>query len=100
MVELLPPCKIALFGAVQPSAVQNGTVKHFCSRYAAQLSLSGKERNMRPRSHVFFSNTSLALGRSFFPLFAIAVIAGAMLWGPWVSLAVVVVAVSVALRLI
>jgi hypothetical protein len=48
----------------------------------------------------FFSKTRQVLGRSFFPLFAITVIAGAMLWGPWVSLAVTVMAVAAALRLI
>jgi hypothetical protein len=51
-------------------------------------------------SHGFFSTARLVLGRSFFPLFAIAVISGAMLWGPWVSLAVTVMAVAAALRLI
>jgi len=51
-------------------------------------------------SHEFLSRTRQALGRSFFPLLAIAIIAGAMLWGPWVSLAVTVVAVAAALRLI
>jgi hypothetical protein len=48
----------------------------------------------------FLSKARQVLGRSFFPLFAIAVIAGAMLWGPWVSLAVTVMAVAAALRLI
>jgi hypothetical protein len=48
----------------------------------------------------FLSNTKLLFGRSFFPLFAITVIAGTMLWGPWVSLAVTVLAVAAALRLI
>ena len=51
-------------------------------------------------SHEFFSKTRQVLGRSFFPLFAIAVIAGATLWGPWVSLAITVMAVAAALRLI
>jgi hypothetical protein len=54
---------------------------------------------LRP-SRGLFSNARQVLGRSFFPLFAITVIAGAMLWGPWVSLAVTVMAVAVALRLI
>ncbi len=53
---------------------------------------------MRRLWHEFISKTRLVLGRSFFPLFAIAVIAGAMLWGPWASLAVTVLAVAVALR--
>ena len=48
----------------------------------------------------FLSKIRVVLGRSFFPLFAIAVIAGTMLWGPWVSLAVAVLAVTAALRLI
>ena len=51
-------------------------------------------------SYDLFSKTRQALGRSFFPLFAIAVIAGATLWGPWVSLAVTIAAIAVALRLI
>jgi hypothetical protein len=51
-------------------------------------------------SQGFLSKTRRAIGRSFFPLFAIAVIAGTMLWGPWVSLAVTVAAVAAALRLI
>jgi hypothetical protein len=55
---------------------------------------------MERLSHDFLSKTRRALGRSFFPLFAIVVIAGAMLWGPWVSLAVTVAAVAAALRLI
>jgi hypothetical protein len=48
--------------------------------------------------HEFLSNTRLVAGRSFFPLLAIAVIAGAMLWGPWASLALTVLAVGTALR--
>jgi hypothetical protein len=55
---------------------------------------------MERLSHGFLSKTRLVLGRSFFPLFAIVVIAGTMLWGPWVSLAVTVLAVAAALRLI
>lgn len=50
--------------------------------------------------HESLSKTTLLVGRSFFPLFAIAVIAGTMLWGPWVSLAVTVLAVAAVLRLI
>ena len=42
--------------------------------------------------------TGLVLGRSFFPLFAIAIILGAALWGPWVSLGVTVIAIAAALR--
>jgi hypothetical protein len=51
-------------------------------------------------SHVCFSKIRQTFGRSFFPIFAITVIAGAMLWGPWVSLAITVMAVAAALRLI
>ena len=47
-----------------------------------------------------FSKTRVALGRSFFPLLAMVVIAGTMLWGPWVSLGVTVLAIAAALRLI
>jgi hypothetical protein len=53
---------------------------------------------MPPLTHSFISKTRLALGRSFFPLFAIAIIAGAALWGPWVSLLVTALAVAAALR--
>jgi|GEM_PF-4240315 len=51
-------------------------------------------------SHNFLLKTGQVLGRSFFPFFAITVIAGAVLWGPWVSLAITVMAVAAALRLI
>jgi hypothetical protein len=46
----------------------------------------------------FLSRTALVFGRSFFPLFAIAIIVGAALWGPWVSLGVTVIAIAAALR--
>lgn len=46
------------------------------------------------------SETRLVFGRSFFPLFAIVVIAGVMLWGPWISLALTAAAFGTALRLI
>ena len=75
-------------------------MKHYKSRYDAEPNLSGKEHNMGLLLHGFFSKTRQVLGRSFFPLFAIIVIAGAMLWGPWVSLAVTVIAIAAALRLI
>jgi hypothetical protein len=71
-----------------------------CSGYIVQPSLSGKERNMARLSHTFVSQTGLAFGRSFFPLFALVVIAGTALWGPWVSLGVTVMAIAAALRLI
>lgn len=44
------------------------------------------------------TRTGLAIGRSFFPLLAITIIVGATLWGPWVSLAMTLVAMTVALR--
>jgi uncharacterized membrane protein YdjX (TVP38/TMEM64 family) len=53
---------------------------------------------MRRLSHAFLSQTRLVFGRSFFPLFAIVIIAGTVLWGPWVSFAVTVLAISAALR--
>ena len=49
-------------------------------------------------SRTFLSRTGLAFGRLFFPLFAIVIIAGAALWGPWVSLGVTVLAIAAALR--
>ena len=49
-------------------------------------------------SHPFLSQIALTLGRSFWPLFAIVLIAGAMLWGPWVSLAITILTVTVAMR--
>ena len=45
------------------------------------------------------SQSRIVLGRLFFPLFAITIIAGMMIWGPWVSLGVTVVAIATALRL-
>jgi hypothetical protein len=53
---------------------------------------------MERLARVLSSRTALIFGRSFFPLFAIVVILGAALWGPWVSLGVTVVAIAVALR--
>jgi general stress protein CsbA len=46
------------------------------------------------------SSTALIFGRSFFPLFAVAIILGVIVWGPWISLAVTVVAIAAALRLL
>jgi hypothetical protein len=51
-------------------------------------------------SHRFMSKTAHVFGRSFFPLFAIVIIAGMALWGPWVSLAFTALAITAALRLI
>jgi hypothetical protein len=71
-----------------------------------RLQLQGKakfhrnERNLKRLSHAFVSQAGLIVGRSFFPLFAIVIIVGAMLWGPWVSLAITVIAFAAALRLI
>jgi hypothetical protein len=77
-----------------------GTAGSSLLRTQAQLDRSGKELNMERLSHGLLSKTRLVLGRSFFPLFAIVVIAGTMLWGPWVSLVATVLAVAAALRLI
>lgn len=49
---------------------------------------------------MFLSRIGLVFGRSLFPLFALTIIVGATLWGPWVSLAVTVTAIAAALRLI
>jgi hypothetical protein len=35
------------------------------------------------------SRGGYVLGRSFFPFLAIGIVAGSVLWGPWVSLAIV-----------
>ena len=51
-------------------------------------------------THTFLLQTRLALGRSFFPLFALVIILGAALWGPWISLAVTAAAVTAALKLL
>jgi hypothetical protein len=48
----------------------------------------------------FLSKTGLVLGRSFCPLFAMVIIGGAMLWGPWISLAIVVVGLLTAMRFV
>ena len=47
---------------------------------------------------MYVSPVGLVFGRSFFPLFAIVIIVGVALWGPWVSLGVTVVAIAAALR--
>jgi len=49
-------------------------------------------------SPALLSRTGLFFGRSFFPLFAVTMIAGVALWGPWVSLGVIVIAIAAALR--
>jgi hypothetical protein len=59
--------------------------------------------NLRPSGGVsrgFLSRTGMVFGRAFFPLFAIAIIMGTALWGPWVSLGVTVIAIAAALRLL
>ena len=48
----------------------------------------------------FLSKTGLVLGRSFCPLFAMVIIWGAMIWGPWISLAIVVVGLLTAMRFV
>ena len=53
---------------------------------------------MERHSHAILPRIGLVFGRSFFPLFAIVVIIGAALWGPWVSLGVTVIAIAIALR--
>jgi len=53
---------------------------------------------MESLARAILSRAGLFFGRSFFPLFAIAIIVGAALWGPWVSLGVTVVAIAAALR--
>ena len=55
---------------------------------------------MERLARVLSSRTALIFGRSFFPLFAIGIILGAALWGPWVSLGVTVIAIAAALRMI
>ena len=65
-----------------------------------KVNLKGKEHTLGRLPHAFLSQTGLVFGRSFVPLFAIAVIAGVMLWGPWVSLAITVVAIILAMRLL
>jgi hypothetical protein len=53
---------------------------------------------MKRLSFKFLLHTGRVIGRSFFPLLAIAIIVGTMLWGPWISLAMTVVALSAAMR--
>jgi len=48
----------------------------------------------------FLSRTGLVIGRSFCPLFAMVIIGGAMLWGPWISLAIVLVGLLTAMRFV
>jgi hypothetical protein len=62
--------------------------------------LSGKERKIDPLGRAFLSRASLVVGRSFFPLFAITIIAGVTIWGPWVSLTFTIIAIAAALRLL
>jgi fatty acid desaturase len=60
------------------------------SRSPSKLKASeiARECSMDRPSHALLSPAGLVFGRSFFPLFAIAMIVGAALWGPWVSLGV------------
>lgn len=71
-----------------------------CYLHRQQPSLSGKELNMERLSRPILLRTGMVFARSFFPLFAIVIILGAALWGPWISLGVTVVAIAAALRLI
>jgi len=57
---------------------------------------NGDKTNMTARS--LLSHAGLVFGRSFCPLSAIVIIVGAVLWGPWVSLAITVLALSAAMR--
>jgi hypothetical protein len=57
-----------------------------------------KERNIKRPFHKFLVHTGHLVGRSFFPLLAIAIIVGTTLWGPWVSLAMTALALSAAMR--
>jgi len=59
-----------------------------------------KRRNIKRPTRGFLSSTALIFGRSFFPLFAVAIILGVIVWGPWISLAVTVVAIAATLRLL
>jgi uncharacterized membrane protein YdjX (TVP38/TMEM64 family) len=73
----------------------------FLSSQAAHSHVSKEnKRTMTRHSHTFLPQAGLLFARSFFPLFAIAIIAGTTLWGPWVSFAVTVLAITAALRLI
>jgi LytS/YehU family sensor histidine kinase len=65
-----------------------------------KINLKGIEHTLGHLLQAFLSHTGLVFGRSFVPLFAIAVIAGVMLWGPWVSLAITVVAIILAMGLL
>ena len=62
--------------------------------------LFSKENKMDPRSHGFLLKATQVLGRSFFPLLAIVVIGGMLVWGPWISLVMTALAVAAALRFI
>ena len=46
----------------------------------------------------FLSQAGLVFGRSFCPFVAITLIVGEVLWGPWVSLVITVLALSAAMR--
>jgi hypothetical protein len=62
--------------------------------------LRGKERKIDRLGRTFLSQASHVIGRSFFPLFAITIIAGVTIWGPWVSLTFTIIAIAAALRLL
>lgn len=46
----------------------------------------------------FLSHAGLVFGRSFCPFCAITIIVGGVIWGPWVSLAITVLAFTAAMR--
>lgn len=46
----------------------------------------------------FLSQAGLVFARSFCPFFAITLIVGSVLWGPWASLVITVLALSAAMR--
>jgi hypothetical protein len=71
-----------------------------CTHCTVKINLQGKEHILGHLLQAFLSQTGLVFGRSFVPLFAIVVIAGVMLWGPWVSLAITAVAITLAMRML
>jgi hypothetical protein len=49
-------------------------------------------------SRKFLRQAGLSIGRLFFPVVAIAIIFGTMLWGPWVTLAMSALGLIAAMR--
>ncbi len=54
----------------------------------------------RQRGSVERANGGSFLGRSFFPLLALVLILGTMIWGPWVSLALVIAFEAIVMRVL